>query len=153
MTVSTGETIERLASLVSLFNRGSLDLPDALLDRNARFRLNGVSYEESLGRSPDDPLVRLIARGPGAYRFLAKAVHYAIPDARLTLGALTRCSRPSGFGLEGSATLTGAPRGSAEPFAADCDVALTFDVSGHLVDVTVKLDEGLLARLRAARAR
>jgi hypothetical protein len=150
---STGDVIERLTSLVSLFNRGSLDLPDGFLDRNAQFRLNGISYEESIGRSPEDPLVRLIARGPGAYRFLAKALRYAMPGASVALGALTRHSRPSGFGLEGAATLRGALRDSTDEVFSDCDVALGFDSTGHLVDVGVRLDEGMLARLRAARDR
>jgi hypothetical protein len=153
MSASTGEIIERLATLVTLFNRGSLDLPDALLDRNASFRLNGVSYEEAIGHADSDPLVRLIARGPGAYRFLAKAVHYAMPDARITMGALTRSSRTAGFELDGSATLSGVLRGSTEPFTADCDVALAFDQSGQLTAVAVRVDEHPLARLREARAR
>ncbi len=98
-------------------------------------------------------MVRLIARGPGAYRFLAKAVQYAMPDARIMMGALTRLSRTTGSDLDGSATLSGVLRGSSEPFTADCDIALAFDESGHLTGVAVRIDEQPLARLREARAR
>ena len=36
-----------------------------------------------LGRSPSDPLVLMIARGPAGYRFAIKALQHAIPDARV----------------------------------------------------------------------
>ena len=73
MAPSTAQAIERLERLVAQFNSGSLDLPDGLLDRNAVFRLNGVAYEDTMGRPAGDPLVRLVARGPAAYRFLSRA--------------------------------------------------------------------------------
>src|SRR4029450_6263596 len=75
--------------LIELFNRQSLDLPDGLFTRQTQFRLNGVPFEHMLGRSPDDPLVLMLARGPAGYRFTAKAVQHAVLDARLERGELT----------------------------------------------------------------
>ena len=39
-----------------------------------------------LGRSPSDPLVLMIARGPAGYRFAIKALQHAIPDVRVVIG-------------------------------------------------------------------
>src|SRR5262245_8098693 len=64
--------------LIALFNRQSLDLPDGVFTRHTQFRLNGVPFEEMLGRSPDDPLVLMLARGPAGYRVTAKAVPHAV---------------------------------------------------------------------------
>lgn len=50
----------RVEQLLAYFNRGILDVPDGLFDKNAVLILNGVPYEMRLGRSADDPLVRLI---------------------------------------------------------------------------------------------
>ena len=151
MTVSTTTLAARVDALLDLFNRGSLDLPEGVLDRNAIFRLNGVAYGEGLGR-PDDPLVRLIARGPGAYRFLAKAVRYALPDARASLGTLTRSPIDGGIVLRGEGRLEGSLRGSGDRFEEPCFVALTFQEDGRLVGLDVELDESHVARILAARA-
>ena len=75
--------------LIDLFNRQSLDLPDGLFTRHTQFRLNGVPFEDMLGRSPGDPLVLMLARGPAGYRFAAKAVQHAVSDARLQRGELS----------------------------------------------------------------
>jgi hypothetical protein len=75
--------LDRVARLVAFFNEGSLDVPDDLIDRGCVFRLNGVAYEDTMGRPVSDPLVRLVARGPAAYRLLAQALRYAVPDAQV----------------------------------------------------------------------
>ena len=49
--------------LVDLFNERSMDLPDGYFTRHTRLLLNGVAFEEMLGRAPNDPLVLMIARG------------------------------------------------------------------------------------------
>jgi hypothetical protein len=151
VTVSTSDVLERLELLVAQFNRNSLDLPDGFLDRNAAFRLNGVAYEDTLGRPADDPLVRLVARGPAAYRFLAKALRYAIPDAVLALRALERKTLGDGSLFFGAARLSGTLRRPAEAFDQQASIELRVDAAGRLVDVSVTLDPAAVDRLRAAR--
>jgi hypothetical protein len=152
MPVSSTAVLEALGQLVAEFNRGTLDLPDGFLDRNAPLRLNGVAYEETLGRPAADPLVRLLGRGPAAYRFLAKALRYALPDATITLGALEREPDEAGFTLTGPATLTGALRSPASPFAHTASVRLRFDDSGRLLEIDATLDADAVRAIAAARA-
>ena len=75
--------IARIDQLIALFNRRSEDLPDGLFDRRTQFLLNGVAFEAMLGRPATDPLVLMLACGPAGYRFVAKAVWHAVPDARV----------------------------------------------------------------------
>lgn len=152
MTTSTTDLLERLEQVVAQFNRGSLDLPEGFLDRSATFRLNGVTYEETLGRTPDDPLVRLIARGSGAYRFLAKALRYALPDAHLTVGQLEREADADGFVLRGPARLVGTLRGQSVEFDGNGWLDLRFDEDSRLVSLGIVVDEHLMSAVRTARA-
>jgi hypothetical protein len=152
MTASSTALLEGLAQLVSQFNRGTLDLPDGLLDRGAPLRLNGVAYEDTMGRPVGDPLVRLVARGPAAYRFLAQALRYALPDAEITLGALERQPAEGGFLVHGPARLTGTLRAPHQSFAHEASLRLRFNDDGRLVDVDVTMAPEAVAALRAARA-
>ena len=137
---------ERLDGLVRYFNRGLLDVPDELLDRNARFSLNGIPYETYLGRSTDDPLVRLIARGPAGYRFVAQAVLRAVPGARATL----TFDRATGVG---TLSLAGTLRGSTDAIDASVPITLTFGPRDSIVEANLTVEDALLAHLRDARAR
>src|SRR5262245_4497787 len=138
----------RLEQLLAYFTRGVLDVPDGLLDRNAVLMLNGVAYEARLGRSADDPLVRLIARGPAGYRFVAKALLHALERASAATGALDI----DGATATGTLLLQGTLRGSGEPFAETLDVAITLTPSAAIHTVDVKMNEAALARLKEARA-
>lgn len=80
--------VAHIDELIRLFNARSMDLPDGLFTRRTQLLLNGVPFEALLGRSPDDPLVLMIARGPAGYRFAAKAVQHAVPDATLERGEI-----------------------------------------------------------------
>jgi hypothetical protein len=151
MTASSTDVLDALEQLVSQFNRGTLDLPDGFLDRNAPLRLNGLAYEETLGRPVDDPLVRLVGRGPSAYRFLAKALRYALPDAVVRLGALERRHDDAGFTLAGAATLSGTLRTPPSPFSHDAAVRLRFNDAGRLLEIEVTMDEAGVRAIRAAR--
>lgn len=143
--------LERIARLVALFNEGSLDVPDGLIARACVFRLNGVAYEDTMGRPISDPLVRLVGRGPAAYRLLSQAVRYALPDARLRLQRMVAGSDEGGL-LTGTAILAGTLRG-AGPFAARAAVALVADAAGHLTEVAAVLDEADVMALVRARER
>lgn len=151
MTPATETLLDRLSALVGLFGRGSLDLPDGLMTRDTVFRLNGMAYDDSLGR-PGDPLVRLVGRGPAGYRFLLKALRFGLPDARLAIRALERTSVDDGCRLSGGGRLEGTLRGSAEAFAEDFALRLTYDAAGRITAIDVDLDPAQVARIQAARA-
>jgi hypothetical protein len=150
MAPASPDPVARLDALLALFNRGSLDLPEGALARDAIFRLNGVAYEESLGRSPADPLVRLVARGAGGYRFLAKGLRFAMPDATVTLDAHEVVPGDKGCLLRADGWLRGRlRRGGAveEPFAA----RITFSEAAAIVDLDVALTPDAVGRIAAAR--
>ena len=150
MTVATTTLLDRLSELVALFGRGSLDLPVGVLTHDTVYRLNGVAYDDSLGR-PGDPLARLVGRGPGGYRFLLKALRLALPDARLAIGALERTSVEAGCRLAGLARLAGTLRGTGAAFDEPFALALEYDADGRLLAIDVTLDPAQVARLDAAR--
>jgi hypothetical protein len=150
--VSAASTLllERLSALVGLFGKGSLDLPDGVITHGTVYRLNGVAYDDTLGR-PGDPLARLVGRGAGGYRFLVTALRFALPDARLAVGALERTSLETGCRLTGTGRLAGTLRGSGEAFDEAVAVAFTFDDDGCLVGIDAELPADQVARLQAAR--
>jgi hypothetical protein len=138
--------------LIDQFNRQSLDLPDGLFTRRTQFRLNGVAYEEMLGRSPDDPLVLMLARGPAGYRFTMKAVQHAVPDARLERGPIAGETKDGMDIVRCEGWLSGHFRGTGE--AAHVLVGFELLVRGGSVDrVDATIDPAALERLRDARLR
>jgi hypothetical protein len=151
VSVATTILLDRLSALVELFNRGSLDLPDGVLTHDTAFSLNGVAYDAALGRPVNDPLARLVGRGPGGYRFLLKALRFALRDAQLTIGALERTSLDTGCRLAGGGQLGGTLRGASEAFSADVGLAFTFDDIGRLVAIDTQLDAIAMASIQAAR--
>jgi hypothetical protein len=151
VSVATTILLDRLSALVGLFDRGSLDLPDGTLTHDTIYRLNGAAYDAALSRPTGDPLARLVGRGPGGYRFLFKALRFALPDARLDVGALERTSLDAGCRLAGPARLDGTLRGTGEAFSSDVQLAFTFDDLGRLTVIDVNLDPAQMARIQAAR--
>jgi hypothetical protein len=139
---------EKLLELVAFFNSGSLDVPDGLLARDCVFRLNGMAYEESIGRPATDPLVRLVARGPAAYRFLSQRLRYLVPDAVAALDEITEPDAPGGL-ASAVGRLRGTPRGSASRLAITVPVALVTNARGLVSEVAIVLDPDVLARLTA----
>jgi hypothetical protein len=151
VSVATTILLDRLSALVALFDRGSLDLPDGALTHDTVFRLNGVAYDTALGRPATDPLVRLVARGPGGYRFLLKALRFGLPDARLTVAALERTTVDGGCRLVGRGRLEGTLRNTDDAFAAEVDLGFTFDEIGRLTAIDTGLDPLQVARIQTAR--
>ena len=150
MVASTALTT-RIEELAALFNRRSLDLPDRLFDRHTQFLLNGTPFEAMLGRSPADPLVLMIARGPAGYRFVIKALQHAIPDGRIDLGAIE-----SGSDTDGCVVpfwLSGHLRGAGEPVHAVVRVAVSATAAGLVTRADALADPALLAAIREARLR
>lgn len=145
--MTPGEFAARVAEWVAVFNRGSLDLPDGMLHKDAVFRLNGVAYEDTLGRPASDPLVRLVARGPGGYRLLAKALQYTLgsPDV-----ALRNLDVRHGLAT-GHVDLGGTLRDTGEALISNADLVMTIDVDGHVTELAVQMDRDVVARLQRAR--
>jgi hypothetical protein len=139
-----------LDQLIDLFNRRSLDLPDGLFTRHTQFLVNGVAFEETLGRSPTDPLVLMLSRGPAGYRFTVKAVQHAVPDARLQRGEIAETAQDGANVVVTQCWLSGRLRGSGDPIETVVEVTLRFD--GTSVDqAAAVLDSAVLDRLREAR--
>lgn len=141
----------RIDQLVALFNRRSLDLPDGLFNRQTQFLLNGTPFEAMLGRAPEDPLVRMIARGPAGYRFVVKALQHAVPDVHVE----RREDVLDGAGPGTCAVplrLSGRLRGSHQAIEAVLQVALVLD-GGTVTEANVGLDPALVPLLREARLR
>lgn len=145
--MTPGEFVARVAEWVAVFNRGSLDLPDGMLHKDAVFRLNGVAYEDTLGRPVSDPLVRLVARGPGGYRLLAKALQYTLgsPDV-----ALRNLDVRHGLAT-GHIDLSGTLRDTGEAWVSNADLVMTIDIDGHVTELAVQMDQDVVARLQQAR--
>jgi hypothetical protein len=138
--------------LIALFNRRSLDLPDGVFTRHTQFLLNGVPFEEMLGRSPQDPLVLMIARGPAGYRFTAKALQHAVPDAALERGELRHTSEGGTSVVTGQYWLSGHYRGTGA--AANLLVEIELRLRGPMLErAHARLDPGLVQQLREARLR
>jgi hypothetical protein len=137
--------------LIDLFNRRSMDLPDGVLTRNTQFLLNGVSFEERMGRSSDDPLVRMLTRGPAGYRFAAKALQHALPDAALQRGDITETSIDGvSRTLHAQCWISGHFRSSGD--AADLLVNLELIVEGtSIARASAAIDERALSKLQEAR--
>ena len=147
MNVAPHRLLAKIDQLLSYFNRRVLDVPDGFLDQNAQLRLNGVPYETMLGRSPDEPLVRLIARGPAGYRFAAKAVHRALETALATRDAFEITPARAA----GHVILRGTLRGSGDVFEEWLPVELTLTPAGVVKVADIQLTDTALTRLIVAR--
>jgi hypothetical protein len=139
--------IAAIDQVIAHFNARKMDLPDGFFDRKAQFTINGAAFETLLGQSPTDPLILMLTRGPAGYRFTAKAVQHAVPDARLTRGDL------SADGIAFTLRLSGTVRGTGEVLNVPVTVSLRLNAAG-LVDLAeAVMDEPALDTLRQARLR
>ena len=143
--------IARVTELAALFNRKSLDLPDGLFDRRTQFLLNGVAFEAMLGRSPSDPLVLMIARGPAGYRFAIKALQHAVPDARIELGTIEDAAAPDACVVP--LWLSGQLRGTGSRIETVVRVSLTASEAGTVRHADAQIEPASLERVREARLR
>lgn len=138
----------RLTELLDSLKRGRLDVPEGLLDRNAAFSLNGTPYEALLGRDPDDPLIRLIARGPAGYRFAAQALIRALGTPTFTVERMD--DAPPGFEVTG--LLSGTLRGSTTGIHCPVIIRMTTTLTGAVATADVVMEREVLAKLDHARA-
>lgn len=139
---------ESLNALVAAFNRGSLDVPANFFTPRTTFALNGRAYESILGGSPDEPLIRLLARGAAGYRTAAKALQYALQQPSVVLESL---GEPDDSGLcTAQLRVKGELRNSREPFTTSVSLHLACD-GRELGSVNAICAEGDVARIAAAR--
>jgi hypothetical protein len=151
--MAAGEDVTTLVDqLITLFNDRSLDLPDGYFTRHTQFLLNDVPFEEMLGRSPADPLVLMLARGPAGYRLTAKAVQHAVPDATLIRGELSEAPDGALKVVRGQCWLSGHYRGTGDRAELLIDVELRLSAS-TLAVAKVRVDPVQVQQLRAARLR
>ena len=126
--------------LIALFNAKSMDLPDGVFDRKTQFVLNGATFESLLSATPNDPLVLMLARGPAGYRFAAKALQHAVPDAKLERG-------------DGGLWLSGHLRGSDEPLNVVVTISTRLAPAGWLELAEATIDQQVLDKIKEARLR
>lgn len=138
----------RLKELFSLLSLGRLDVPDGLLDRHATYVLNGHAYEALLGRSPDDPLVRLIARGPAGFRFAAQALIRALGTPTVVIEHWEDAQEV----IAVAGRLSGTLRGSSDVIDCPVTLHLTTTPAAGIATVAVTIDPLVLARIDRARA-
>ena len=139
---------DQLDSLIACFNRRVMDVPDGFFDRNARFTLNGRTFEAMLGRGDDDPLIRMIARGAAGYRFAAKPLLHALETvlvSRMDFSAQADRARAV-------LALRGTLRGSGAVLDEMVTVDFALTPAGAVERVDVMIGESALDRIRAARA-
>ena len=138
--------------LIGLFNRRAMDLPDGVFTRHTQLLLNGVPFEQMLGRPADDPLVLMLTRGAAGVRFTAKAIQHAVPDADLQRGELEETSADGLTVVTGQCWMSGHLRGLGER----ADVVVDFKVRFRgptVANIDAIIDASSLGRLQQARLR
>ena len=140
---------DSLEALVAAFNRGSLDVPPGLFTAHTSFSVNGRAYESILGGRPDDPLIRLLARGAGAYRMAAKALQYALQQPTIEIRSLSAIDDEAGVSIA-CLEVSGRLRGSTEAFTGTGSIRLRHS-GDALVSVEAELAPDDLARIAIAR--
>jgi len=135
--------------VIAYFNAKKMDLPDGFFDRRTQFVINGAPFETLLGQSPDDPLVLMLARGPAGFRFTAKALQHAIPDASLQRGELGTDGDP--FKVTTRLWLSGTLRHTGEAVNVMVDVTLRLTAAGTIESAAAIVEEATLEKIRQAR--
>ena len=146
--MSSVPLVAMLDDLIACFNRRVMDVPEGLFDRNAQFTLNGRTFESMLDRTDDDPLIRMIARGPAGYRFAAKPLLHALETV-----LVSRMDFEAGAGRARTVlALRGTLRGSGTVLDEMVTIDLTLTPAARVSRADVMIGEGALDRIRSARA-
>ena len=138
-------------SVIDYFNTRRMDLPDGFFDRKTQFVINGDTFESLLSTAPNDPLIMMLARGPAGYRFTAKALQHAIPDAKVERGDVITDGDP--FKVLTKLWVSGKLRGSGKAINALVAVTLRLTTAGLVEVAEAELDPQELAEIREARLR
>ena len=142
--------IAAIDRVIEYFNTRRLDLPDGFFDRKTQFLINGTAFESLLSTAPSDPLVMMLARGPAGYRFTAKALQHAIPDAKLERGELIAIDPLT---VAAKVWLSGTLRGTGEAVNALVEITLRLTAAGHVEIAEAVIDPATLHSIQAARVR
>ena len=147
-------TVESLTAdidrVIAYFNARKMDLPDNFFERKTQFVINGAPFETLLGQSPGDPLILMLSRGPAGFRFTAKALQHAMPDAKLERGEMVEAG-PSRLSLK--LWLSGTLRGTNEAVNAVVPIALKLNAAGSVEVAEATVDAETLEKIREARRR
>ena len=135
--------------VIEYFNARRMDLPDGFFDRRTQFVINGTPFETLLSTAPNDPLIMMLARGPAGFRFTAKALQHAMPDATLERGEVTG----DGSTLTTSVWLSGKLRGTGEAVNAVAAITLRLAPAGHVEIAEAVMDPTILRSIQEARVR
>lgn len=141
--------IAAIDQVIALFNARKMDLPDNFFDRKTQFVINGAPFETLLGQSPADPLILMLTRGPAGFRFTAKGLQHALPDARVSRADVA--GDPAA--VRTRLTLSGTLRDSGEAVNAAVDVTLRLTPAGCVATAEATMDPGTLEKIRQARRR
>ena len=147
--------------VIEYFNARRMDLPDGFFDRKTQFLINGVTFESLLSTAPNDPLIMMLARGPAGFRFTAKALQHAVPDAKLERGPSTQVAPST---TEPLSLRTGAPnsvvlnvwlsgklRGTGDAVNTMVAITLRLTDAGHVAVAESTMDPQELQRIQKAR--
>lgn len=137
--------------VIEYFNSRRMDLPDGFFDRKTQFVINGAPFETLLSTAPNDPLILMLARGPAGYRFTAKALQHAMPDARIERGDVVTDGDPCK--ITSQLWLSGKLRGTGEPLNALVSVTLRLAPAGQVEIAEAVVDPAELDRIQQARRR
>jgi hypothetical protein len=145
---TTEALIDAIDQVIAFFNARQMDLPDGFFDRRTQFLINGVPFETLLGQSQADPLILMLTRGAAGFRFTAKALQHAIPDARVDR-ADTTTGDP--FMVKTTLWLSGSLRNTGETIKVMAHVTLGLNASGVVETAAAMIDEPTLSKIRDAR--
>lgn len=141
--------IASIDQVIAFFNTRKMDLPDNLFDRKTQFVINGDAFEALLGQahSTNDPLILMLTRGPAGFRFTAKGLQHALPDARLSRGEVSSVANV----VATTVTLSGTLRDSGEAVDAPVEVTLRLTPAGTVEIAEARMDPATLEKIRQAR--
>ena len=149
--MATSESlVTAIDRVIEYFNTRRMDLPDGFFDRKTQFLINGTPFESLLSTAPNDPLVMMLARGPAGYRFTAKALQHAIPDAKLERGEVTAVDPIT---VVSKVWLSGQLRGTGEAVNALVEITLRLAAAGHVEVAEAVIEPSILNSIQAARLR
>lgn len=148
--MATGQAlISSIDRVIEYFNARRMDLPDGLFDRRTQFVINGTPFETLLSKAPNDPLIMMLARGPAGFRFTAKALQHAMPDAKLERGEVT-CVAST---VTANVWLSGKLRGTGQAVNALAAITLRLAEAGHVEIAEAVMDPTVLRSIQEARVR
>ena len=155
------DLIAAIDQVLAFFNARKMDLPDGFFDRKTQFVLNGAAFETLLGQSPTDPLILMLARGPAGFRFTAKALQHALPDARIEWPSTPLTQQVESASLRSRSLttvttqlrLSGTLRGTGEAIDAVVTVILRLTDGGQVQVAEAEIDRNALDKIREARVR